>query len=472
MSKQRWFIFGLILVALGLAAAQCTGPMVVSDTAAVDSARATAGAAQARAETAEAMVASADEGQAASDEPVEIVVWAEGNTVTTMESDPTGAGRYGLYIKEKFEEEHPGVTITLEHHGWDEELRQNLVTALLAGTAPDVVVGENFFQQYAELGALVPIDEVVDDIRDNLVPGTYAAAEFGGHIYGVSAFTGVFGFERNCTVIEAAGLDCDTPPETWNDLLDQARLITEKGEGNYYGYTLQGPVGFSVGGIFRIAVFLAQAGAPMCKEDCTYPDFNNPKAIPVMEFLREINRYTPPGLTFNPDEGQVYSQLFQGLSAYQVAGSWHPGWAKQSNCEDCRYSGVPVPADGQPASIIVGNVIYAVLKDSEHPDVAAEWVKFLARDDVQDLVYPALGRLPSTRSALTKLRPDVEPADQAYIDQLLNNPELGVLPQWRKDPQKLWSIYNDMLTKILTTEDSIEGIMNEAQAAAEEVMSQ
>jgi ABC-type glycerol-3-phosphate transport system substrate-binding protein len=164
--------------------------------------------------------------------------------------------------------------------------------------------------------------------------------------------------------------------------------------------------------------------------------------------------------------------LFQGLSAYQVAGSWHPGWAAQSGCEDCRYSGAPIPADGAPASIIVGNVIYAVLKQSKHPDIAAEWVKFLARDDVQDLVYPTIGRLPSTRSALEKLRPDAPPADQAYIDQLLNNPELGVLPQWRKDPQKLWAIYNDMLTKILTTEDSIEGIMNDAQAQAEEVMSQ
>lgn len=475
MLKQRWLVLSLIVLVMSLVATQC-GPVVVSDTAAVDAAQATAAAAEARAATAEAAAAGVSEVaeavEAAPEEPVEIVVWAEGITVSTMETDPTGAGRYGLYIKDQFEKEHPGVTVKLEHHGWDEELRQNLVTALLAGTAPDVVVGENFFQQYAELGALVPIDETVADIKDNLVSGTYKAAEFDGHIYGVSAFTGVFGFERNCSVVEAAGLDCDTPPKTWDELLEQARFITEKGDGAYYGYTLQGPVGFSVGGIFRIAVYLAQAGAPMCKENCTYPYFNNPDAVPVMEFLREINRYTPPGLTFNPDEGQVYSQLFQGVSAYQVAGSWHPAWAIQSGCEDCRYSSVPIPADGQPASVIVGNVIYAVLKQSKHPDIAAEWVKFLARDDVQDLVFPTIGRLPSTRSALTKLRPDAPPADQAYIDELLNNPELEILPQWRKDPQKLWTIYNDMLTKILTTEDDVAAIMDEAQMAADEVMQQ
>ena len=416
--------------------------------------------------------APAAEAPAADAEPgaIELVVWAEGGTVDTMTSDPEGRGKYGQYLIEKFEEENPGVTVKLEYHGWDEELRQNLVTALLGGNAPDIVVGENFFQQYAELGSLIPLDDVIADIKENLVPGTYAAGVYQDQVYGLSSSTGVFGFERNCKVIEAAGLDCETPPATWDELLAQAKQITEAGNKEYYGYTLQGPVGFSVGGIFRVAVYLTQANAPMCSEDCTQPWFNNPDAVPVMEFLREINKYTPPGLTFDPDEGRVYTQLFNGISAYQIAGSWHVGWAKESGCEDCRYSGIPIPEGGQPASIIVANVMYAVLKESEHPDVAAEWIKFLTRDDVQDLVYPLTGRLPSTRSALERLRPTVDDATAAFIDQLLNNPELGILPQWRKDPQKLWQIYNDMLTEVLTTDGPVIDIMDKAQAAAEEVM--
>jgi ABC-type glycerol-3-phosphate transport system substrate-binding protein len=333
-----------------------------------------------------------------------------------------------------------------------------------------VVVGENFFRQYAELDMLVPLDDKIEDIKDNLIPGTYKAAVHDEHIYGLSAFTGVFGFERNCTVVEAAGLDCDTPPETWDDLLEQARTITERGSDDYFGYTLQGPVGYSVGGIFRIAVYLAQAGAPLCQDNCTYPWFNNPKAVPVMEFLRELNRVTPPDLTFNPDEGEVYTQLFQGRSAYQIAGSWHINWARDSGCEDCRYSSVPVPEDGDLASIIVGNAIYAVLKESKHPDMAIEWVKFLAKDDVQNQVHSLLGRLPSTRSALEQLHPEVDEATQTYIDELLDNPNLDVLPQWRKEPRQLWGIYNEMLNRVLSTEDPIEQIMDEAQAAAEEVM--
>ena len=73
---------------------------------------------------------------------------------------------------------------------------------------------------------------------------------------------------------------------------------------------------------------------------------------------------------------------------------------------------------------------------------------------------------------MRKLRPTVSAAEQAFIDQLLETPNLEILPQWRKEPQMLWQIYNEMLTKILTTSRPVEDIMDEAQQAAEEVMAQ
>ena len=54
-------------------------------------------------------------GAAATQAPIEIVVWAEGNTVNSVESDPEGQGKYGKYIVEKFEEEHPGIKVKLEY---------------------------------------------------------------------------------------------------------------------------------------------------------------------------------------------------------------------------------------------------------------------------------------------------------------------------------------------------------------------
>lgn len=394
----------------------------------------------------------------------ELVIWVEGAVADSLETE----GSFGWTLKHGFEAANPGVTVIIENHGWDEELRQNLLTAFLAGTAPDIVVGEAFFQQYADLGALAPLNDIVAELGDNLIPGTYAGAAVGEDVYGLSGFTGVFGFERNCAVIEAAGLDCDTPPATWDDLLAQAQAITESGAGDAFGYTLQGPAGYSIGSVFRAYVYLAQAGATLCQENCTMPYFNDPNAIPVYEFLRELNGYTAPGLTFNPDEGQLYSQLHLGLSAYQIAGSWHPSWAISNGCEDCRYSSVPTPEGGVPASVVVGNVIFAILSQSDNIDIAKDWIRYLQTDEVQNLVYSSMGRLPSTRSALQALLddPEVDEATKSYIGILLNSENLLVLPQWRSNPQQIWTIWNDMFTRILSTDDPIPQILDEAQAQA------
>ncbi|MFB0537504.1 MAG: extracellular solute-binding protein [Anaerolineae bacterium] len=402
------------------------------------------------------------------EEPVTLVVWADGAAIGQMETDPEGRGAYAVYLKEKFEEEHPGVTVSLEDHGWDAALRQSLVNALLAGVAPDVIVGEGFFKNYAALDAMIPID--ISGMEDNLIPGTYMGAYYNDEVYGLSGYTAVFGLERNCAVVEAAGLDCDSPPTTWDELLEQAEAITEAGDGEYYGYTMQGPGEYALGAAFRISVLLKQVGSGLSVPGPTgadYPNFNDAKAVQVYQFLRDIYPYTPPGLAFEPDEGVVYSQLHAGKSAYQIAGAWHVLWAIENGCEDCRYSDVPVAAGGSPASMVVANVIYGAIAASEHPDLAVEFVKFTQRDDVQALVHQATQRLPATRSGATALRPDADPAVQDFLDVLLTSEKLDAMPQWEKNETLIWDAYTEFLTKILTTDEDIQTLMDEAQAAAE-----
>src|SRR5690606_27174331 len=159
------------------------------------------------------------------------------------------------------------------------------------------------------------------------------------------------------------------------------------------------------------------AGAELAREEDVYPWFNNPESERVLTFLREIHRFTPPGLSFNPDEGQVYSQLFQGKSAYQIAGSWHVKNARDAGLENAMYSPIPIPDEnGIPATGVVGNVIVSALTESDHPEEATYFCRVLQEDDVQNLVNPVLGRLPATRSALEAMRAETEEANIIFID--------------------------------------------------------
>lgn len=468
MSKKLFKIMAFMIIAvLALSSCAAPTPLVVEKTIEVKVV-----------ETQEVVKEVQVEVTTAPDEtgPVELVIWGEGTTEGQLALDPGTDPKavYAHMLVEGFMKENPDITVRFENHGWDEELRQNLANALLAGTGPDIIVGEGFFKNMAALDALVPLNDSITDIKDNAIPGTYQGAELNGKIYGLASFTSVFGFERNCAVIEKAGLDCAKPPTTWDELLTQANEITAKGGGAYYGYTLQGPAGFAMGAPFRIYVYLLQSGASMSKPDqatgLDYPYINDPAAVPTYQFLRELAKATPPGLLFEADEGKLYSQLFQGVSAYQMAGGWHVNWAIESGCTTCEYSAIPLPQGGQPATVVVANVIYGVMKTSKNPEAAIKWIRYTQRDDVQEQVFIANGRLPTTRTALEKVRPTVDPASQAFIDTLLHSSNIKAMPQWVKNPQKVWQAYNDFLTKLFTTTEPVEALMDQAQAAAEEAV--
>jgi len=403
-----------------------------------------------------------------------LTVWGSGAPVEAFnKGDQASDWGWNAHVamKEAFTAKHPDVTLVWENHGWDEQLRQNIVTALLAGTPPDVIVGENFFQQYAYLKALIPLDEAMTpEIRDNSIVGSHKAAIFENKTYGLSWMSGCFGFEVNPNVLKEAGQK-EEIPATWDDMLIAAEAVTKAGAGNYYGYTLQGPLGFSVGGMFRVAVYMQQAGASLVKaEDPFYPNFNDPKSIPVWEFVRKLMAFTPPGLAFEADEGKVYTQLFLGKSAMQIAGSWHVKWAKDNKLENAIYGMVPYPKDGNPASYVVGNVIYGVMSATKVPDIGASWVMVSQSDSVQKTIH-SIGRLPPTKTAIQALLDDTtapEP-DKVYA-KLLRDSDLGILPQWNKEPNKLNSTWNDLFAAVITTQTDIKQLADEAQSKAEEIL--
>jgi len=403
-------------------------------------------------------------------EPIELVTWSLGE----MDPDLEIWAQYQEAVHAIMEDRLPNVSIKNADMGWDEVLRQNLVTALMAGTAPDLTVGESFIQPRARIGAFLPLNEAFEEagIMDNLIPGVQMNAVAEGKLYGVSLRTGVFAFESNPNVVEKAGLDPTVWPETWDELLERCAKITEAGDDEFFGYTLQGPVGFLVGGIMRYNVYAGAAGAPMYEDDPPYPYFDDPKLEPVLAFLRQINEYTPPGLTWNPDEGAVYQQLHQGVTAYQMGANWHLNWAREYGVDDViQYGPIPLPKGGQEVSRTVGNKFILALSGTDHPREAIEFIKILLEDEVTVHVYEASQRTPSTYSGLEKVRPLVVPQHKPFVD-IMESADLNCLPQWSEATSRIWAVVNEMMEKVLRTTEPIPQLQAEAQQAAEKAIAE
>jgi maltose-binding protein MalE len=224
--------------------------------------------------------------------------------------------------------------------------------------------------------------------------------------------------------------------------------------------------------MFRLAVYMQQVGVQLNKADDPFmPNFDDPKGFPVWEFVRKILPFTPSGLVFEADEGKVYSQLFAGKSAFQMAGSWHVNWAKDNGLKNAIYGAVPVPAGGKPASYVVGNVIYGAMAASKAPRMAVDWVIAGQDPTVQDIIFKSTTRLPSTKKAIDVLAKDstVDSATQQFA-ALLRDSDLGILPQWKTEPNKLNGIWNDLFTAVLTTKTDVATLAADAQKKALEVV--
>ncbi len=54
--------------------------------------------------------------------------------------------------------------------------------------------------------------------------------------------------------------------------------------------------------------------------------------------------------------------------------------------------------------------------------------------------------------------------------KLLRDSDLGILPQWNKEPNKLNSIWNDLFTAVLTTQTDVATLAADAQKKATDAL--
>ncbi|MEL7436171.1 MAG: ABC transporter substrate-binding protein [Chloroflexota bacterium] len=305
----------------------------------------------------------------AQDDVVTLVVYGEPGPDC---QDPQNAWEFCLYsrsITDLWYEKHPDIRIEFVNAGWDSELYDALNEAIDEGNPPDITIGETFLPLMMRDELLLPV-ELDTDIQENIVPGTVAyVTDENGTLYGVPIFTGVFAWEINPDVFYTAGLLPETTDlTTWDAVVEASITITEQGRSIYYGNTILGPTNLPAAALFRFAPYLYMTGADFCNmPTCDTPSLNDPRGVAAYQFFRDMMQSAPEEIVFNGGEGYVLSQLFNGVSAMQTAGSWHIAWAAGSGCADCRYLPLPLPdEDTEASNVVVGNAIYSILASTEH----------------------------------------------------------------------------------------------------------
>lgn len=202
-------------------------------------------------------------------------------TITYHDRDDT----YSDYAA-PFNEAHESVTVE-ENIEPDDARYKSVIAQISAGNAPEVIgLDVVRLAQFADLGALADLgdwatgldywDDVFEPLRENFV-------QYGGTTYALPFWLDCSMYHYNKSHFQEAGLDPESPPETWSEFRDACGALSEA------GYT---PVAASFdGGLteFFWYPFPWSNGAELLNEDGSATNFDSTEAIEALQLWVDLN---------------------------------------------------------------------------------------------------------------------------------------------------------------------------------------
>ena len=165
-------------------------------------------------------------------------------TIVTWEGELIGDAadvKVTRALREEFDRTHPNIKVIRRSAPTGEE-RKVFATAMAGGTAPDLadIPGVDT-RTYIEQGFA---DDMTDLIRDwgeidNIYPNMLQPVLKDGKYYGLPREYYIMLLAYRTDLFKQVGLDPQEPPADWNEMIEYAKVLTNRAE-NRYGFGMMG----------------------------------------------------------------------------------------------------------------------------------------------------------------------------------------------------------------------------------------
>lgn len=358
---------------------------------------------------------------------------------------------------ERFNRVHPEIRVEVIDVPWD-LAHDRIVNMILAGDAPDLIqMGSRWIPEFAEMGALLPLDEYVGaEKRALYYPALLETVTYKGTLYALPRAYSTQALIYRTDLI-------DTPPATWDELVAVALRIQKEHPGMY---------GFGIGGANHVSTLsqyftiLFSYGGKVFDEAGNLT-LDSPEAVAALEryvdFYRK-HRIVPNPLEYNREQ---LPDLFRaGRIAMFVSGPWG-GRATGLPPENAQipYASARVPAGpAGPATEVVSDStgIYA---GSPNVEAALIFLDFITTEEEQ-VQRDLMGGLVPQGPGMAKR---AEFQGNPYLKTFIDMAQFG-----SAQPQPaLWEPFQDVIVDMV--QSAVLGIATPEQAvkrAAEQLRRQ
>lgn len=378
--------------------------------------------------------------------------------------DTTGATEV---LAEEFEKQHPNIKIEFQEMPSDSgDQHDQYVTAFSADSAEiDVFDADVIWPaEFAQADYALELDRFIeeDDIdMDEYFPGPVEAGNFKGKQWAMPKFIDAGVLFYRTDIVE-------DPPETWDELIDSATDLQGE-EDTDFGYLMQAN---QYEGLVTNAIeFIGGYGGAVIDEDENVV-VDSPETVTAIEKMQEIvdSDFVPDNI-LNFTEIETESSFIEGEAVY--ARNWPYLQASSDDEEKSEVAGnvdfTTIPAGDDTSASALGGWMAMINKNTEHPQEAWEFVKFMTGEEGQKITAIEGGSPPT----LADLYDDEEVqeggvlfSDPDFVDVLENaipRPVSSIYP-------KISDILQIELSKALTGDISAEEAAKNMQEKMEEAL--
>jgi sn-glycerol 3-phosphate transport system substrate-binding protein len=280
-------------------------------------------------------------------------------------------------IVAKFEEEHPDIKVNAIYSGNYDDTRVRALSAIASGEPAQLAVMFSIdAYDLIEQERIVPFEEIegVDqEWLDSFYPALMANSRIEGKTWGIPFQRSTIVAYYNKDMFREAGLDPEDPPETWDELVEMGKALTDE---DTWGIMIPS-TGYPYWMFQALAI---QNGKELMSADGLETYFDDPAVIETLEFWESLSK--EHGIM--PEGTVEWGTLRQAFLEGQTAMMWHSTGnltaVKDSASFD--FGVAELPANERPGSPTGGGNFYIFADTTDEERAAAlELIKFMTASE-------------------------------------------------------------------------------------------
>jgi multiple sugar transport system substrate-binding protein len=357
-----------------------------------------------------------------------------------------------------FNELYPNVTIDAQALPYD-ELRQKLLTAIAGGQTPDLLRADIIWvPEFAELGALVALDELMPDfatLAEQFYPGPLATNLFQGHYYGLPLDTNTRVLVYNQALLDQA--EVTAPPATFEE------FAAACGQ-----FAAAGVTCFAEGGTgaWNVLPWIWSNGGAVTDPEYTTATgyLNSAASVVAVQLLADML-----------EAGTLSESILGGGIATSEAigtdqvgmivdGPWMPP-IFDAQFPDLQEGYAPFPAGPGGSISVVGGEDIVLFEQSENKDAALAFMRFVVSEQAQ-IAMGKTGQMPVVQSLTDN--PELPEYFAVFQQQLETAQPRTPSPAWPKIDEAI----NTAVQQVLRGEKDAQAAMDEAAATVDELLAE